>query len=986
MAEMSRNAREIFLDAIDLPTEGRAAYLDEACDGDAPLRRRVEALLRAHDESGPFLSEAGATTDGATSDHRPAAGVPGGVIAGRYKLLEQIGEGGMGTVWMAAQTEPVKRRVAVKLIKPGMDSRAVLARFEAERQALALMDHPNIAKVLDGGTTAEGRPYFVMELVKGLPLTDYCDARRLSVRDRLGLFGLVCSAVQHAHQKGVIHRDLKPTNVLVTEHDGKPVPMVIDFGLAKALAAAGALTDKTLHTAFGATLGTPLYMAPEQVGINALDVDTRTDIYALGVILYELLTGSTPLEKKRLHDAAWDEMRRLIREEEPPRPSTRLSSSVALPSLAANRQIETNRLTGLVRGELDWIVLKALEKDRNRRYESVNGLAMDIRRHLTGEPVTAVPPSAGYRLRKSARKHRAALTMAAAIALLLVAGVAVSTWQAVRATRAEAAARRAEQVALRARRGETERAEGERRAKQEALESAAEERRAKETVEAVLGFVESRIFAAARPKGRQGGLGYDAKLADAVTAALPFIESGFPDRPLTEARLRVTIGLSFLYLGKTEIAEGQFEAARSLFDRHLGPDHPDTLDSKTHLANSYQNLGRQAEALRLREETLARRKAKLGPDHPDTLISMNGLANSYEGLGRHAEALRLREETLALMKVILGPDDPATVGCMTNLANSYEALGRHAEALKLREEALARRKAKLGPDHPDTLGSMTSLAISYKCLGRHAEALKLLEETMALMKAKLGPDHPDTLGCMTHLANSYEVLGRQAEDLRLREEALARRKAKLGPDHPDTLGSVHSLALAYLAVAAKQAWSGQDEELAATCRKVLSHSKDTKDAILAERVAKICSLRPSDDETHEAALVLARRAVGLGKGHPYLAYFQMALGMAEYRSGHHADAEAALLAASKLEANNDTVSGTAGFYRAMSLFRQGKAAEAHKVATEAVAKVKPLPADEKNPLAGNADADDLILWLAYKEARELIRFEATPPPQDGDKK
>jgi WD40 repeat protein len=435
------DARRIFLAATEKATPGeRAVFLDQACAGDAALRQRVEALLRAHDEPGAFLSElppAPAEPAPTTSEPDRPAPEAKPVIAGRYHLLEEIGEGGMGTVWVAEQREPVKRLVAVKLIKPGMDSRRVLARFEAERQALALMDHPNIARVLDGGTTEAGRPYFVMELVKGLPLTEYCDERRLSVRERLELFVQICSAVQHAHQKGLIHRDLKPSNILVTEYDGKPVPKVIDFGLAKALHGTQALTDRTLHTAYGTVVGTPLYMAPEQVGINALDVDTRTDVYALGVILYELLTGTTPLEKQRFKQAAWDEVKRLIREEEPPRPSVRLSSSAALPSLAANRRAEPAGLSRLVRGELDWIVMRCLEKDRARRYETANGLAREVQRYLADEPVEACPPSAAYRLRKVARRHKAALATAGAFAGLLLAGAVVSGWQAVRARQAE---------------------------------------------------------------------------------------------------------------------------------------------------------------------------------------------------------------------------------------------------------------------------------------------------------------------------------------------------------------------------------------------------------------------------------------------------------------------------------------------------------------------------------------------------------------------
>jgi serine/threonine protein kinase/WD40 repeat protein len=440
--------KELFSAALELAEpEARRDFIDRQCADNPELRERLQELLAAHDRPNAILNQPFAPPAEPTAD-LPADDVVGTIIAGRYKLIEQIGEGGMGTVWMAEQREPVRRLVALKLIKPGMDSRAVQVRFEAERQALALMDHPNIAKILDGGMTGieaggigPGRPYFVMELVKGLPLADYCDERRLSVRERLSLFVQVCQAVQHAHQKGIIHRDLKPTNLLVTEHDGHPVPKVIDFGLAKALHGPMVLTEKTLHTSFGAMVGTPTYMAPEQVAINALDVDTRTDIYALGVILYELLTGSTPLQKRQLKEAAWDEIRRLIREEEPIRPSLRLSTSDALPSVAARRQIEPAKLSRLVQGDLDWIVLKALEKDRNRRYETASAFALDVQRHLADEPVLAGPPTAAYRIRKFARKHRAVMISASAFIVLLIAGTIISLRQAGRAKKAEADAR-----------------------------------------------------------------------------------------------------------------------------------------------------------------------------------------------------------------------------------------------------------------------------------------------------------------------------------------------------------------------------------------------------------------------------------------------------------------------------------------------------------------------------------------------------------------
>ena len=421
----------------------RSAYLDAVCGDDDALRARVEALLKAHEQAGDFL-EVPALEPDVTVEESPLIESPGTRI-GRYKLLEKIGEGGMAAVYMAEQDKPLRRRVALKIIKLGMDTKQVIARFEVERQALAMMDHPNIAKVLDAGATETGRPYFVMELVKGVSITEYCDKNKLSTRERLDLFVQVCSAVQHAHQKGIIHRDIKPTNVMITLHDGKPVPKVIDFGIAKATSQR--LTEKTLFTRYAQLIGTPEYMSPEQAEMSGLDVDTRSDIYSLGVLLYELLTGTTPFERKQLLSAAYDEIRRIICETEPLKPSTRLSSlGDALSDVAKHRHVQPDQLCKMVRGDLDWVVMKALEKDRTRRYETANEFARDIGRHLGDEPVVAGPPGVMYRLSKFVRRNRALVTATAAVAVALVVGFIATTMMWFRAEGLRVQAEQAEEL------------------------------------------------------------------------------------------------------------------------------------------------------------------------------------------------------------------------------------------------------------------------------------------------------------------------------------------------------------------------------------------------------------------------------------------------------------------------------------------------------------------------------------------------------------
>jgi len=441
---MSDELDNLFFQAREIDDPGeRAAFLDKACKHAPELRARVERMLADEGRAESFFTEQSKAAEHSvhtifvTPGPDDPATEQGGERIGRYKLLQRIGEGGFGSVWMAEQTEPVTRRVALKIIKQGMDTREVIARFEAERQALAMMDHPHIAKVLDAGATETGRPYFVMELVKGMPVTEFCNQRQLDTRQRLVLFSEICSAVNHAHQKGIIHRDLKPSNVMVTLHGDKSVPMVIDFGIAKATM--GKLTDKTLFTRYDQFIGTPAYMSPEQVGLSGLDIDTRSDIYSLGILLYEMLAGGPPFDPKALLSAGWDEMRRIIREVDPPKPSLRLSTVAGAEGDKIQSKLGTSpqRLGRLLKGELDWIVMKAIEKDRTRRYETANALADDIQRYLANEPVHAAAPSPGYRFRKFARRNQVAISVAALIAVVLLMATGVSSWQAVRATQAE---------------------------------------------------------------------------------------------------------------------------------------------------------------------------------------------------------------------------------------------------------------------------------------------------------------------------------------------------------------------------------------------------------------------------------------------------------------------------------------------------------------------------------------------------------------------
>jgi serine/threonine protein kinase/Tfp pilus assembly protein PilF len=817
-------AKAIFFEALERQTsEELAQFLDQACRGDAALRAQVEELWQAHREAGQFL---GGTDPPDATAVQPLAEQPGTVI-GPYKLLQQLGEGGMGTVYLAEQDQPVKRRVALKIIKAGMDSRRVIARFEQERQALALMDHPNIAKVLDAGTTISplanvlstisplapcgrgdggegaGRPYFVMELVKGLPITQYCDQERLTPKERLELFIPVCQAVQHAHQKGIIHRDLKPSNVMVALYDGKPIPKVIDFGVAKATGRS--LAERTLYTEVGMLVGTLEYMAPEQAEVNNLDIDTRADIYSLGVLLYELLTGSPPFTSKELRTAGYDAMMRMIREVEPPKPSTKLSSSDELPSIAANRNLEPKSLRKLVAGELDWIAMKCLEKERGRRYETANGLAMDVQRYLADEPVAAGPPSKVYRMRKFVRRNRGPVVAVSFVLLALIAGVIGTTWGLIRAEVEK-------KLALK-RLGQIEKSSEILGSIFTELDPRAEEKEGKplralmgerldKAVAELDGEAVGDPLAAANLQFTLAkslmGLGYPQKAIPLyIQARETFTKLLGPDHIQTLASM-YSIASAYRDAGKLDLALPLMEEAVTLMKEKLGSDHAETLVARSNLAALYADTGRFSLALQQFEETLEIRRVKLGPNHPDTLVSLNAVAVSYLRAGKLDQALPRHEETLKLRRTILGPDHPDTLLTLYNLASAYREAGKLDSAVPLCEEALNRRSATLGRDHPATLESMNGLATCHRDAKRYDLAVPLFEEILKLRKAKRGPDHPETLLSMNNLADGYSHSRKPELAQPLYEEAVRLSKAKLGPEHPDTLMRMGNLATFHL--------------------------------------------------------------------------------------------------------------------------------------------------------------------------------------------
>ena len=764
--ERWQQIREVLGEAQELDPAQRSAFLDRACLSDPSLRQQVEVLLASSDNARSSFLQSAAVPDGliANLDGILSGGglQAGQFFAERFQLIRKLGEGGMGQVWLADQTSPVRRQVALKLIKAGMYDEAVVQRFQSERQSLAIMDHPVIAKVFDAGTTPQGQPYFVMEYVPGLAITEYCDRKKLKIRDRLELFIQACEGVQHAHQKAIIHRDLKPANILVVEVDGKPVPRIIDFGLAKATTPR--IDGESLVTQLGHFVGTPGYMSPEQADPNVQDIDTRTDVYSLGVVLYVLLAGLQPFETKQRQKEPLDELLRKLREEEPPRPSTKVSTDRDTSTTTAEaRGTEPKQLVNLLRGDLDWITMKALEKDRARRYGTPSELAADLRRYLNHEPVVACPASARYRLRKYAQRHRVAVVVASGLVLLLVAFTVLQA------------------VELRRITSERDRANRER-------DRANHERdRATRITDFMTG-----MFKVSDPSEARGNSVTAREILDKASNDM---QKGLANDPDVQSQMMQVMASTYMNLGlyprAHDLAKRALDARMGL----LGPDDPRTLKSMTQYGQILDQEGHDAEAEKLERQALADERRTLGPEDPLTIETMGTLAWTVQAQGRFDEAEKLEREVIEVATRRLGPESTQALGAMTNLNAALWNQGRYAEAERGYRQLLDVDRRAFGPDHPATLRVMGNLALAIEQQqGRLAEAEHLLREDLAGCQRVLGLDHAFTASTMFNLAGLISAEGRQADAEKLFQEVLSIQLRMLGPEHPRTLLTKSELA------------------------------------------------------------------------------------------------------------------------------------------------------------------------------------------------
>ncbi len=730
--------KELFDAALARNPEDRSEFLRQACGSEVSLRQEVESLLSAYARSDDLSRPGTPITE--SHEHQPLE------VIGPYRLIRKIGEGGMGQVWLAEQSEPIRRQVALKLIRSGAFDDALLRRFQAERQSLALMDHPAIAKVFDAGATPAGQPYFVMEYVPGEAITKYCDQKKLSIPERLELFVKVCEGVQHAHQKAIIHRDLKPANVLVVEVDGKPAPRLIDFGLAKA-AAESPFAGESVFTGVWGIAGTPGYISPEQAAGS--DIDTRTDVYSLGVVLYEILTGSIPFDTERWRKQSLEEVLRQLREQDPPRPSTRLASDSQLAGSAARlRAAEPRQLSGQLRGDLDSITMKALEKDRERRYQTPSELAADIERSLHHEPVLARQASVAYRARKYVRRHRVAVAVAGALIVLLTAFAATEAVQLRRTTRERDRANR------------------------------------------ITGFM-TGMFKVSDPGQARGNQVTAREILDKASSQ---IDTGLASDPEQQSQMMMVMGLVYENLGLYDRAESLYRKAADNRLQHLGPDNNDTLKSQASLGWILYRRGHLHDSESLLRNVLDVRTRRYGPKNPDTMAAMGYLGVVLTDEGHPAEGESLQRQVYDYRRRTLGDSNPDTLAAMNHLALALVAEGKWSEAESLDRQQRDLFQRTEGNDAPHTLMAAENLGIVLYREKRFADAEALDRETLAIKRRVLGPDHPETIRTMNTLTAVLTDEGKLEEAQSLEEQVVDARTRLLGPDHPLTVSAMSNLA------------------------------------------------------------------------------------------------------------------------------------------------------------------------------------------------